>query len=243
MQSVNITKYLKLPFQFDEIKLKQDLTSLEEMNWTPHFNKTDYDGEWNVISLYSNSGRETEIFALNPEDGKLLETPALRKSIYIKTVIKSFKTSILSARLMKLKAGAAIKPHRDHNLGYEDNQFRLHIPIITNKDVRFILDNVLLTMLPGECWYTNVNYVHSVKNLGSSDRVHLVIDANRNDWSDELFYSLAPKESFEPHKSTIDNPETILRMIEELGRSDTPAAIQLIKDLKTQLRRSQQEGQ
>jgi hypothetical protein len=176
MMEQKITKYLKLPFNFDEKKLKTDLSLLLQEKWIPHFNTSGYDGDWKVIPLYAKNGNEEDIFALSMGDSSVVETPILKNCAYFKTVIASFKFPILSARLLKLGVGAKIKPHCDHNLGYEDNCFRLHIPITTNDDVSFILDGDLLKMLPGACWYTNVNYTHSVSNTGKSDRVHLVID-------------------------------------------------------------------
>lgn len=142
----------------------------------------------------------------------------------------------MSARLLRLEVGAEIKPHKDHDLGYENENFRLHIPIITNKEVQFILDETHLKMLPGECWYTNVNYIHSVRNEGKTDRVHLVIDFERNDWSDKLFFSLAPKNSFTAQKSVENySPETIKKMIAEIKNMNRPTADQLIKDLEIKL--------
>ena len=230
-----ITKYLKFDNLFDKEKLAYDLSLILEGKWIPHFNTTGYDGEWKVISLYAHKGDASNIFALPTSKTKIKETPILKKCLYFKEVIDFFKCPILTARILKLKAGSEIKPHRDHELGYEDGNFRLHIPIVTNADVQFILDGDELTMLPGECWYTNVNYVHSVKNSGEIDRVHLVIDGKRNEWSDQLFFSLAPKKSFQPIPKKNDSPETIKQTIEELRRSNEPIAKQLINELLLKL--------
>ncbi|GGK49948.1 MULTISPECIES: aspartyl/asparaginyl beta-hydroxylase domain-containing protein [Flavobacteriaceae] len=229
------TTYLKLPFQFNKEKLVHDLSLILEGNWISHFNTAGYIGDWKVISLYAPNGEESNIFALSTPNSIIRETSTLKKCQYFKEVIDSFKCPILTARILRLGVGAKIKPHRDHELGYEDGNFRLHIPIVTNSQVQFILDGSELTMLPGECWYTNVNYVHSVKNSGESDRVHLVIDGKRNEWSDHLFFSLVPEESFQPMPEENDSPETIKRIIEELKRSNEPFAKQLINELLQKL--------
>lgn len=226
------TIHLKFPFQFDKTKLQQELALLLDKNWVPHFNKNGYDGEWNSIALYAKDGDETNIFALNANDSKITATPLLNKCPYLQEVIAHFKCPLLSVRLLRLGAGAAIKPHRDHELGYEDGNFRIHIPIFTNPDVDFILDGVRLEMLPGQCWYTNVNYVHAVANNGQTDRIHLVIDGERNEWSDELFFSLAPKESFFPKKEEKYSPDTLRDIIEELKRANTPGAQAAIESLR-----------
>lgn len=62
------------------------------------------------------------------------------------------------------------------------------------------------------------------------DRIHLVIDGERNDWSDELFFSLAPKANFRL-KEEISKEDT-LRIIEELRMSNLPAAAELIKKME-----------
>ena len=229
------TKYLKLPFQFSEAQLVRDLASILDSNWKPHFNKADYHGDWKVIALYAVNGEASNIFAYPTPESVISETPILEACPYFKEVINTFKCRILTARILRLGAGAQIKPHRDHELGYEYGNFRMHIPITTNPGVQFVLDGNELQMIPGECWYTNVSYVHSVNNTGNSDRVHLVIDGERNEWSDELFFGLAPKSSF--HKASSNNytPETLKRIIEELSQRNEPAVKPLIEELSREL--------
>ena len=235
MSTQEKSNYLKFPFQFSEEKLVRDLSLILDKNWISHFNTSGYEGDWKVISLYAVNGEASNIYALPTTDSKPSETSILKKCPYFKEVIDFFQCPILTARILRLGVGAKIKPHRDHGLGYEDGNFRLHIPIVTNAKVRFVLDDTELTMLPGECWYTNVNCMHSVINSGTSDRVHLVIDGERNKWSDQLFFSLAPEESFLPIPEKNDSPETIRQIVEELKRSNEPIAEQLINDLMGKL--------
>lgn len=227
----NRTKFLKLPFQFNSTKLVSDLSLILDDKWISHFNTAGYNGNWKAIPLYAQNGDESNIFAHPTADSVVSETLILKKCHYLKEVINTFKAPILTARILRLDVGAEIKPHRDHELGYEDGCFRLHIPIVTNPDVEFILDYTPLKMQVGECWYTNVNYLHSVKNLGTINRVHLVLDFERNKWSDELFFGLAPEESFLPLPKETESPETIKRMIEELRLSKEPIAEELINQL------------
>lgn len=235
MAKIACTRYLKLPFQFDEQALIKDLEQLLELSWCSHFNQQGYAGSWNALPLYAPGGDPKNIFALDTEKGRVAETPILSGCSYFKEVISSFKCSFSAIRLLQLAPGSYIKPHRDLKSGYEDDFFRLHIPIVTNPKVDFILDGERLNMQPGECWYTNVNYVHSVSNEGATDRVHLVFDGRRNEWSDELFFSLAPKESFLQREKQAFEPGTIRLMIEELKRQDGEVAKDLIKELEQQL--------
>jgi hypothetical protein len=233
--TTTITKYLKLPFQFEEKRLLQDLQSVQESNWASHFNTGGYEGDWKVIPLYAPKGDPNNIFAMQTNKGELALTPLMQHCPYFLQVIQQFKCPLLSVRLLNLGVGAEIKPHRDHELGYEDDCFRLHIPITTNPQVSFMLDGKQLNMQPGECWYTNVNYIHSVANKGSSDRVHLVIDGERNNWSDELFFSRAPKESFFPKKEETLSLKTLEGMVKNLLQQDNPAARSLMVELEAKI--------
>src|SRR5205085_10556644 len=88
-----------------------------------------------------------------------------------------------------LAAGSKIREHRDLNLGDETGEVRLHIPIVTNPAVEFFLDGVRIVMNEGECWYLNFSLPHRVDNRGVTDRIHLVIDCQVNDWLRELIES------------------------------------------------------
>lgn len=235
MQVHEITKYLKLPFQFEEKKLAEELKLVLNSEWVPHFNNDGYEGSWNSIALYAKEGDQKNIFAHGEENAAIIPTPILNNCDYLKEVIANFKCPLLSVRLLNLAPNSVIKPHRDFNLGYEDGCFRLHVPITTNPHVTFTLAEKDLDMNPGECWYTNVNHIHSVSNKGSSDRIHLVIDGKRNDWSDNLFFSIVPKESLLTVEQPKYDSKTIQKMIVELEKSNLPASEQLIKDLRNQL--------
>ena len=61
------------------------------------------------------------------------------------------------------------------------------MPITTNEGVEFKVNGSRVVMKPGSCWYLRLSDRHSVANNGSTDRVHLVIDAVVNDWVTEVF--------------------------------------------------------
>ena len=236
MSKTELTKSLKLPFLFDVERLVQDLEAAMRNQWVPHFNTQGYDGDWNSLALYSTDGKATSIFAMNNDNAPLVETDLLQHCPYFREVITRFKCPLTSVRLLKLGVGAEIKPHSDYCLGYEDGTFRIHIPIVTNKDVEFLLDDDPVVMSPGECWYTNVNFVHSVANRGTEDRVHIVIDGERNAWSDELFFSLAPEESFIPADTEEHSKETLEAMIASLKNVEGEGARLLIEQFEKQLK-------
>jgi hypothetical protein len=88
---------------------------------------------------------------------------------------------------MRLTAGSVIKEHHDVDLSFEDGIVRLHIPVVTNDAVDFRLNGTRVVMQAGSCWYLRLADPHSVVNRGVEDRVHLVIDAETNDWVAGVF--------------------------------------------------------
>lgn len=226
--------FLKLPFHFSEEKLLIDLEICKKYNFTSHFNKNDYSGDWTSIALRSQNGEMNNIFALPHSEEKYKDTELIQNCIYFKEIINSFKCEKESIRLLNLKPGSVIKEHTDYNLGYEDGIFRMHIPITTNEDVHFFIDSKEVKMLPTECWYGNFNLSHSVRNDGETDRIHLVMDCIRNDWSDNLFAECGY--NFEAEKAAPEySRETKLQMIAQLKLMDTETSKAMIAQLQNEI--------
>ena len=226
-----LIRYIKFPLFFETEKLKKDVYKILDKDWTNHYNTNDYTGKWTSIALMSQNGKSDSIFALPSCDEKLVPTEILDSCTYFKEILNSFFFEKTAVRLLKLDAGAEVKPHSDNCLGYEDNCFRLHIPIITNSEVEFILDGKRLIMNEGECWYIDANFIHSVANRGTEDRIHLVIDGIRNEWTDNLFFKEAHENEFvRPATKTSEEEKKLI--IAELQRMNLPGAIELLKDLQ-----------
>lgn len=226
-----LIRSIKFPFAFDPKRLKSDVEKVINKNWTDHYNTNDYNGKWTSIALMAVGGKSDTIYALNTGTEEVIYTEILDSCDYFKEILEGFLFEKTAVRLLQLSAGAEIKPHKDHCLGYEDGCFRLHIPIITNSKVEFILDGNRLIMNEGECWYIDANFTHSVANRGTEGRIHLVIDGIRNEWTDALFFKEAHQNQFIKPVPTLDESEKLL-MIEELERMDSPAAREIIANLK-----------
>jgi hypothetical protein len=180
--------YLALPMSFDIEKLQQDLSIVLELNWQVHFNKNDYEGNWDVIALRSLDGKAESIIPIAANMGKsYMNTPILEKCHYFKSIIDSFQCEVEAVRLLRLAPNSIIKEHTDKDLGYEFGEFRWHIPIQSNPKAIFYSNGELFHMTVGGLWYLNANLPHAVENLGSHDRIHLIIDGKRNKWTDDLF--------------------------------------------------------
>ena len=112
----------------------------------------------------------------------LRDTELMSSCPRIAAELRRFECPLGAVRLLRLAAGSVIREHCDDNLRLEDGEARLHVPLTTNDDVEFYVDNVRVIMEPGECWYLNLSLPHRVQNRGSLDRIHLVIDCGVNDW-------------------------------------------------------------
>ena len=184
---------LKLPFEFDPTKLKEDLSKIDDEEWYLHFNKSDYEGEWSGVALRAPEGAIHPIQKLASVPGikNFIDTETFDKCSYFKTVLNNFQCPFKSVRLLKLKPGAIIKEHTDSFLAFEEGEARIHIPIQTNPDIYFYLNGERIIMNEGETWYLNFSLKHKIENRSNTDRVHLVIDCDVDDWLTDVFNNLS----------------------------------------------------
>ena len=224
--------FFKLPFNFDPVRLNADLQLCLKFKFLQNYVPANYNGKDYILPLRSANGRMDIPAARATLDEAFMDTDALVACHYFKSVLAYFQCEKTAVRLMNLPAGKVVNTHTDYNCGYEDGVFRIHVPILTNEDVIFTLNDHPIKMKPGEAWYTNVNLPHGVVNKGQTDRINLVIDCLRNDWSDRLFESLGYDFSQERNVEERLDKKTILRMIEELESHQTPETRAFIKRLK-----------
>lgn len=226
-----LVRTIKFPITFDTERLKTDVHQVLKQNWVDHYNTNDYSGKWTSIALMSQTGKSDVIYAFSNRDEPIINTEVMDSCDYFKSILDDFLFEKTAVRLLNLAVGAEIKPHSDHCLGYEDGSFRLHIPIITNNEVEFILDGNRIIMNEGECWYIDANFIHSVANRGTIDRIHLVIDGIRNEWTDKLFFAEAHPSQFIKPKPVMSEEQKQL-MIAELQRMNSAVANNLIKEIE-----------
>lgn len=179
--------YFQLPFTFDGEKMQEEVGRFTEEDWIPHFNKGYYSGDWSAIPLRSIEGNARSIFPDPTGTKSYADTIHMQNNNYLREVVNSFKCDKIDVRLLRLKAGSVIKEHRDFGLAFEDGEVRLHVPITTNPNLEFYLNQQRVVMNVGECWFLNFNYHHRVSNLGDTDRIHLVIDCKVNEWLASFF--------------------------------------------------------
>ncbi|RJS25325.1 aspartyl/asparaginyl beta-hydroxylase domain-containing protein [Corallococcus sp. H22C18031201] len=178
---------LRLPFQFDVARLQADLASLPAGTWVRHFNTMNYEGEWSGVPLRAVAGSAQALYPDPTGLERYEDTPLLASCPAFQDVLAAFSCPIGSARLLKLAAGAHIREHTDYNLGFDDGEVRLHVPIVTHPDVAFFVAGQRVRLLPGECWYLDLNLPHRVDNPSDTNRVHLVLDCVVDDWLRGIF--------------------------------------------------------
>lgn len=174
---------IKLPFTFDVAKMLEEAHGLKQASY-------EY---YNVIPLRAPAHLVDPSLPFPPPaddyaDGSWtdwLDTPNLEKAPYLKSIIDQFShyTTVNLVRLLFLAPNSVVKEHTDPTLALEEEKsmIRLTIPIDNNEGVEFYLNDTLVDMKVGECWYLRLTDKHRVLNNGSTDRINLTIDVIPND--------------------------------------------------------------
>jgi hypothetical protein len=190
----------KLKKEFDVTSLINELKELPE--WANHYSNYNKKSSWSALSIKGYSDDITFIEQPaemnkswkkeNPEklEWIIRETELLNKLPSIRAILKQIKGNTHRVRLMRLTANkGTLGRHTDAQTDYHGIKFgkvmRLHIPLITNDDVKFKvwdLNGIKSEkhMNTGELWYLDVRKPHEAVNYGLTDRIHLVIDVESN---------------------------------------------------------------
>jgi mannose-6-phosphate isomerase-like protein (cupin superfamily) len=83
--------------------------------------------------------------------------------------------TIIRAMAAKLLAGGRILPHRDSHPSFAHGH-RIHVPIVTNPRVRFMIGGKPFNLEVGEAYEINNQQLHSVMNKGATDRINFICD-------------------------------------------------------------------
>ena len=176
----------RLPLHLDAEVLRADAAGLAPDDWVPHFNTSYYEGDWSGAALRSVGGVARQLYPDPAATVPFADTALLDECPGVRAALATFRCSLLAVRFLRLGAGARIREHRDLNLGLEDGEVRIHIPISTGPDVEFLLDGERVDMAEGEAWYLDLNLPHAVVNNGVRPRVHLVVDCVVDTWLQEV---------------------------------------------------------
>jgi DNA-binding phage protein len=179
MQSSPLPVYSRLPLRCNLSPLLKALQRIPADAWQGHFNSAYYQGDWSGVALIS---AEDAPLPLAPGFGTPRRSAWWQSEPAWHEVLGNFKSSLRSARLLRLGAGSIIHEHCDHDLGQPGSDLRLHIPLLSPPGVEFLLDGQQVSMQPGECWFLDLSRPHRVSNSSSLPRVHLVLDCLPQEW-------------------------------------------------------------
>lgn len=169
----------RLPLAPQLPALLEALERVPDDAWQHHFNTGYYQGEWSGVALIT---PEDALLPLAPGQGAPVPADWWQEEQAWHKVLALFQTTIRSARLLRLGAGARIHEHCDPDLGQPGGDLRLHIPLLSPADVEFLVDGLQVPMKVGECWFIDLSRPHRVDNPGPGARVHLVLDCQPNAW-------------------------------------------------------------
>lgn len=181
---IQYTDRIKLPFSFDPQKMNEEFEALNREQF-------EY---YNVVQLRAPSHMVDTSLPFPPPaddyaDGSWtswMNTPELEKSPYLKSVIDTFmqNTKVTLVRILRLAPDSVVQQHTDPTLGLEVEKsvVRLTVPIFNDQGVEFYLNETLVDMKPGECWYLRLTDPHRVINNSPNERVNLTIDMIPNEW-------------------------------------------------------------
>ena len=101
---------------------------------------------------------------------------------------------IFYAEINLIPPGKQITPHVDNPEGLDGNRWylgascRIHVPLITNKEVIMYSGNQSMNMPEGTVYEFNNNIIHNVDNPSKLARVHLVMDLVPKDYKNDMDY-------------------------------------------------------
>lgn len=175
---------IKLPLTFDVEKMKVEVQALD-LNAFVYYNVMPLRSPAHIVDSSLPFPPPAEDYA----DGSWtdwLNTPQLEASPYLKSIVEKFqeKTTVTLVRILRLEKGNEVREHRDVTLGLQEKKsvIRLTIPIIKDENADFYLNNKLVPMKPGECWYLRLTDPHKVVNNSDTDRINITLDMIPNEW-------------------------------------------------------------
>ncbi|WP_263385233.1 aspartyl/asparaginyl beta-hydroxylase domain-containing protein [Granulicella arctica] len=186
--------------RFDRVLLRADLAEIGEFEWCMHFNSRDFEGEWSGVALRSRSARVDDILPAGRAKD-FVDTPLMARCPNLRAVVEAFSLPLKSVRLLRLHAGSQVKEHRDSDLGLAEGEVRIHVPIVTNERVEFIVGGRQLRLCEGDAWYIDFSQPHRIDNMGTEHRVHLILDGELDAWARKMLEDASREivtESFEP---------------------------------------------
>lgn len=146
-----------------------------------------FDSSWHVkpgvIRQYSLYNSKDDVL-FNDEDHHWLERPRRFNSRLraVPAFVERYfpGVTLQNFRMQLIRGGGDLGQHREKIIGIPGRErqlkLRFHLPIVTNPEVRFLMDGQSFHMKAGWVHLFNQACMHGVSNDGANVRVHLIFD-------------------------------------------------------------------
>lgn len=162
------TEFIRLPLAVDAARLAAEVLAFPESDWRKH--PQGHAGN-TALPLVARGG--------NPDDdgvkGPMQPTPFLARCPYLARCLAALGSVLGRTRLMRIVGNGEAHAHVDTNY-YWMQRTRVHFPIVTYPEVRFLCGSAELNMKPGQVWLFDTWRMHNVLNANPGARIHLVAD-------------------------------------------------------------------
>jgi hypothetical protein len=100
--------------------------------------------------------------------------------------------SVLGASYFNLAPNSHLHRHRDMNGNLLFGVLRLHIPLQTNLSATIEVKKISYHLPVNTMWVLDTSGEHALENMGSQNRIHLVIDVKHGKSTKKYFPSMTP---------------------------------------------------
>jgi len=200
--------FIRLPIRFDAAVLAAEIAALPASAWRAH--PQGYEGN-SAMPLIASGGDP----ANDATKGPMRPTPVLASLPYVLQVMAALESPIGRSRLMRIRGNGEAHAHVDTNY-YWQERHRVHVPIVTQPEVRFEVDDRAVNMAAGECWVFDTWRRHNVLNPLPTERIHLVIDTVGSPRLQQWIDSGVCPEEFHPE------PDPSAMLVAPIGDSSMP---------------------
>lgn len=173
---------LELPFKYDPTKIIEYVSSLAEDEWL----------KWRLRQTLPNHQHTESIKVMwlpldvdnfnidlvEKNDPHYTAVSAIMKDC-LKFLGDYYDGQIYKIILVKLAPNSHIGPHSDQGFSLEVPH-RVHIPIVTNSNIKFGCGQSEIHMSTGSMYEINNQQLHYVINDTDQHRVHLIVDVIEN---------------------------------------------------------------
>jgi len=159
---------VRLPLVIDVDRLRGEVEELPASLWGHSGGRVGPHGPAEAVFLRG--------FAPAEGDLPVEDRAELARLPYVREVIAEMMAAPLRCLLARLPPMATIRPHRDLPL-YFSKTLRLHIPVVTHREVYMFASGLCYRMGAGEVWALNNSATHAVWNAHPTQaRTHLICD-------------------------------------------------------------------